>query len=181
MTSDNLGYRMAVTKAAELQAYDRSISGATSALMLHPAFMVQNEKPDIVSIMIGANDSKSLGDEYFIGVSLCEYERNLRAMVRWSTENGAKVILMGVTPIVEERYNKNFNPRGTFGSNNMIGKYNEIVKKIALDYGIKYLDNDWINEYDEVGELFEPDGIHLSVKGHDILAEKWIKAVAEIV
>ncbi|MBO5008462.1 MAG: hypothetical protein J6D26_06465 [Clostridia bacterium] len=181
ITSDNLGYRMAVTKAAQLQAFDRSISGATSALMLHPAYLVQKEKPDIVSIMIGVNDSKCLGDKTFAGVPLCAYERNLRAMVRWSTENGAKVILMGVTPIIEEQYDKSFNPRGTFGSNDMVREYNAVVKKIASDFEVKYLDNDWINEYDEVSELFEPDGAHLSVKGHDILAEKWIKAVAEIV
>lgn len=181
ITSDNLGYRTSVTKAAELCEIDCSISGATSAMILQSAYMMQKEMPDIVSIMIGANDTKGFGSENLNCVSIDEYERNLTEMIRWSVQSGAKTVLLGITPIVKERYENHFKPQGIFGSNRVVERYNEVLKKLALTYNIKFLDNDWIKEREDICELFEPDGIHLSVKGHDIFAEEWIKAVAEII
>ena len=82
ITSDNLGYRVSVSRAAQLQAVDGSISGGTSATVVQFAkMMLRQVKPDLVSQMIGTNDSVGIDSECFCQVSPDEYERNVRAIL----------------------------------------------------------------------------------------------------
>ena len=62
ITSDNIGYRLTVTRAARLRATDTSLSGGkTNNIKEDAKQAILTEKPDIVSIMIGANDSPIKG------------------------------------------------------------------------------------------------------------------------
>lgn len=174
ITSDNLGYRGSVTRAARLAATDGSVSGGTSTLILHDAKMhIEKQRPDIVSLMIGSNDSVSIEWGELNQVSIGEYERNVREIVRWAKESGAEVLLFEIPPVVEERFEKNFSGQYKMQSNKNISEYNRVLKKIADDNEIQLRSNRWLSEDDG---FYEPDGIHLSVLGQEMFAEKWLEA-----
>lgn len=176
ISSDNLGYRISVTRAASLDACDGTISGGTSSMILHDAKMlVQNHKPDIVSLMIGANDSVSI--DGLPQVSMAEYERNIRTMVTWAKESGAAVLLFEITPIIADTFEKNASPQYKSQTIENIRAYNRILKKIADDNQIGLLSNEWLLDQ---REMFEPDGIHLSLKGQEQFAENWLVSAAKL-
>lgn len=179
ITSDNLGYKETVTRAAELQAIDGSVSGGTSSIIFYEAkIFIEKQKPDLVSLMIGSNDSVSVACKDLNQVSIKEYERNVRKIVQWAKESDAKVLLFEIPPVVEERFEKSFSGQSKMQSNETVRAYNEILKEIADDNEIQLQSNRWLSE--ENG-LYEPDGIHLSVSGQELFAQKWLEAAAKII
>ena len=181
ITSDNLGYRSAVCRAAALDGIDGSVSGGTSAILLGLAHtLIKKEKPDIVSLMIGANDSLSIAGQGFCQVSLAEYSRNVKEIVAWAKEHGAAIMLFEVTPVVEKLFDKNFHFSEKL-HNKTIYEYNAVLKNIAAEQGIELIPNSWLSENENMSELYEPDGLHLSAKGQKIFAEKWISSAAKII
>ena len=99
--------------------------------------LVEKHSPHIVSIMIGGNDSVYLEDMPL--VSLGEYERNVRSMVKWAKDSGAKVMLFEVTPVDEKAFKKNFSEQHKTQTNKNIDRYNTILREIARDNGTKVL------------------------------------------
>ena len=181
ITSDNLGYRTAVCRAAKLEGTDGSVSGGTSAILLDPTHtLIKKEKPDIVSLMIGANDSLSIAGKGFCQVSLAEYSRNVKKIVSFAKEHGAAIMLFEVTPVIEELFEKKFHFSGE-QHNKMISEYNAVLKNIAADREIELIPNGWLSDSENMSELYEPDGVHLSAKGQKIFAAKWISAAAKII
>ncbi len=179
ITSDNLGYRVTVTKAANLYSFDGSVSGGTSSMILHTAkVLIEKQKPDLVSLMVGSNDSVSIARKELNQVSIEEYDRNVREIVRWAKEVGAKVLLFEIPPIIEELFEKNFNSQSKFQSNKNIQIYNSVLKKIAEDNETELSLNHWLSEK---VEYFEPDGIHLNVRGQETFAEKWFESVTKTI
>ena len=175
ITSDNLGYRASVTRAASLVAYDASISGGMSSMMLQDTQkLAKLHSPDIISIMIGTNDSISIDGVPVVSAE--EYERNLRALVGWAKQSGATVLLFEIPPINESSYKRLYTPLNQAQSNENIRKYNRVLEKIAEEKGIDLISNQWILEGEN---MFEPDGIHLSVGGQEKFAENWLIKAAE--
>ena len=179
ITSDNLGYRGAVTRAAELLSVDGAVSGGTSSMLLHSAKRyIEKEAPEIVSLMVGSNDSVSVEQKELNQVSPCEYERNVRRMVEWAKNSGAQVLLFEIPPIVEERFRQNFSRQSKLQSNETVRSYNEILKRIAHDTGISRISSEWLGESDG---NYEPDGIHLSYQGQEAFAENWLEKAYELI
>lgn len=176
ITSDNLGYRASVTRAASLVAYDASISGGMSSMMLQDTQkLAKLHSPDIISIMIGTNDSISIDGVPVVSAE--EYERNLRALVGWAKQSGATVLLFEIPPINESSYKRLYTPLSQTQSNDNIRKYNRVLKKIAEENGIDLISNQWLLEGEN---MFEPDGIHLSVSGQEKFAENWLIEAAKL-
>ena len=181
ITSDNLGYRTTVTETANLESYDESISGGTSSMLLHSAkIQIEKRNPDIVSLMIGANDSVRIGEDSINQVSIQEYARNVHEIIGWAKQGGVAVLLFEITPIHENRFAACFNKESKFQTNQTINRYNMILKELANSNVIKLISHDWIAEFDDYDSLFEPDGIHLSMKAQELFAKKWLTAAAEI-
>lgn len=180
-TSDNLGYRGTVTRAAELQAYDESISGGTSPMLLHVSKRkLETIKPDIVSIILGNNDSMAIENESLNHVSLGEYARNIEQMVIWAKRNGTEVLLFEMPIVHEKWFQKNFEVEGKLQSNENIARYNKALKIIADKLDVKLIPNDWIRNDKDLDPLFEIDGVHLSMIGHERLSEVWIHSAAKL-
>ena len=174
ISSDNLGYRVSVTNAACLEAYNATISGGTSPMMLQDArAFTEKHRPDIVSIMIGSNDSVMLDGMPL--VSICEYERNIRSMVLWAVQSGAKVMLFEITPVMEKDFEKDFASQHKTQTNENIDRYNTVLQTVARESGIGLISNAWIKENED---MYEPDGIHLSVKAQELFATRWLKLAA---
>ena len=179
ITNDNLGYRESVTRAGSLEAFDGSVSGGTSSTVVHTAKMlIEQHKPDIVSVMLGSNDSVMIEEPDLCQVSPEEYGRNVARIVRWAKQSGAEVLLFEIPPVVEERFEKSFSSQSKAQTNANVHSYNEILKKIADENGIKLRSNAWLSEDDG---LIEPDGIHLSISGQERFAEQWLLYAAETI
>lgn len=178
ITSDNLGYRDTVTLAAKLEATDGAVSGGTSSMILHSAKMhIEQKRPDIVSIMIGSNDSVCIESEKLPQVSLWEYERNVTNIVGWAIKSGASVLLFEIPPVIEERFKKSFDSKSKLQNNKNISLYNDVLKKIANSFGIPLICNNWLKDNED---LYLPDGIHLSSNGQEQFSKKWLEAAITV-
>ncbi len=178
ITSDNLGYRDTVTLAAKLIATDGAVSGGTSSMVLYSAKAhIEKSRPDILSIMIGSNDSVCIDDFSLPQVSLDEYKRNVSAIVKWAKNSGAKVMLFEIPPVIEERFKKSFDSQSKLQSNKNINKYNAVLKEIAQKNCIPLLSNGWLCDK---CDLYMPDGIHLSVEGQTLFAKRWLDAALQL-
>lgn len=178
ITSDNLGYRTTVTRAARLIAYDTSLSGGKSSNILENAKQtIKGEAPDIVSVMIGANDSPLKGEPLKHGVELADYAANVRDIVSTATKAGAKVMLFEITPIHEKNFAAHYEGKQKFQTNENIARYNAALAKIAAEYGAMLLPNGWLGKAAD----FEPDGIHLSVEAQERFAARWLEAAMKII
>lgn len=177
ITSDNLGYRQTVCRAAKLIGIDRSISGGTTATAIQLAHgTIQSEKPDLVSIMLGTNDSVGISSPFLGQVSLAEFERNVRAILCWAQESGAEVLLMELPPIHQARFDHCFLPQAKYQSIENIARYNAILSSLAEELEIPLLRH----EFADLDSALDRDGIHLSTFGHEILAERWLTQAAKL-
>lgn len=175
ITNDNLGYRPSVSQAAELNALNASISGGTVSMLLPLAkSMIEREKPDIVSLMVGANDSICLGSEDLNQVSPEEYQRDVSAILSFAKQSDTRILLFEITPVLEDRFEKCFSVEGKIQSNSTIQRYNRLLKEVAEFYDVKLVSHTWLFEGEKLSSLYEDDGIHLSVLGQERFAAKWL-------
>lgn len=178
ITSDNIGYRLTVTRAARLRAFDTSLSGGKTNNILEDAkAAITGESPDLVSIMIGANDSPIKGEPLRHGVELPQYTENLREIVKTAVEAGAKVLMMEITPIHEANFAAHYEGKQKFQTNQNIEEYNKAVREIAAEFGATVLSNGWLG----TAEDFEKDGIHLSDSAQGRLAVRWLETALKII
>ena len=178
ITSDNLGYRDTVTLAGRLLATDGAVSGGTSSTVLYSTKAhIEKSCPDIVSIMIGSNDSVCIDNLNLPQVSLAEYKRNVNAIVKWAKDSGAGVMLFEIPPVIEPRFKKSFDSQSKLQSNENINKYNSVLKEIADSFDIPLLPNGWLCGMEE---FYMPDGIHLSADGQTQFAKKWLDAALQL-
>lgn len=177
ITSDNIGYRLTVTRAARLRAFDTSLSGGKTNNILEDAkAAITGESPDLVSIMIGANDSPIKGEPLKHGVELPQYTENLREIVASAAAVGAKILLLEITPIHEANFAAHYEGKQKFQTNKNIEEYNRAVRAIAAEFGATVLQNGWLG----AAEDFEKDGIHLSDSAQERLAVRWLETALQI-
>ena len=91
-------------------------------------------QPDVVSIMIGTNDSAN-----HIPVTVDQYKTNLRAIIAAIQAKGAKVILR--TPVVT---------KSTDSSRNTLGSYVAAMREVAAEYD----DVIFVEQYSNMEEAF---------------------------
>ena len=131
------------------QVINASISGETTAGGLtRMAALIQQKKPKIVLLELGANDALR-------GLSVKETEKNLRAMINMSKQSGAKVLLFGmqIPPNYGQDYTKQFK---------------EIYPKLASSEKIQLLPF-FMNGVATNKDLFQPDNIHPNEKAQAVL------------
>ena len=176
ITSDNLGYRVSVARAARMRGIDGSISGGTSSTILHSAMRkIADEKPDLVSLMIGTNDSMEVVREELQQLSPAEYERNVRAMLGWIVESGAALLLFEIPPIHADRFARHCTANGKTQSPENIERYNEILRKVAKELGTSVLPHSWIaTEADKEKYIEQRDGVHFTPEGQEAFSEYWL-------
>ncbi len=181
ITSDNLGYRISVSLAANLKAVNGSVSSSTSATLLESSLrLIENEKPEIVSIMIGTNDSISIQNPGLNQVKLEEYAGNMQKIINKAKECGAKVLLFAIPLIQEELFAKYFNPRGKFQNNETVELYNHMLSQVARENGIPLIEHSWLSGGD-LTPFFEPDGVHLSTEAQEYFAKSWLINASKLI
>lgn len=143
---------------------NRGIRDDTSAGLLKRIDEVADRAPKKAYIMIGTNDIMQ-------GVDRKEYEENLRKIVGAFDPAKTQVTLQSILPVNTAISNREID-------NQEVVKYNRIVKKVAADNGLEYLNLDLLFTHGEgrMDPAYTVDGIHLKGEGYD----KWIAKVKEL-
>jgi len=138
-----------------------------------------SHKPDFTILMIGTNDMNS--KKY---IPLPEYGENLRKIVGMILGVGSQIMLMTILPVYEPhlytRHEKSF--YGEEGHKGRKEKVNEVIKRVADDYKLHFLDMHRV--FDKVGNISEEsssllqntlnsqktDGVHPTPDGYRTMA-----------
>ncbi len=147
---------------------------------------VLDQKPDVVIIQFGINDSAvDVWDDppkTTPRVALADYESNIRYFVRASQAIGAEVILMTPnqlcwSPRTLERYGKPpYNRDDPRGFNLLLTEYCEVVRNVARDEKARLVDvyaayDDAQKTGGKTAEDLLPDGMHPTTDGHGLVAD----------
>jgi acyl-CoA thioesterase I len=134
-----------------------------------------NLKPDIVSILIGVNDT---WHEYYgcrpNGINVIRYEKIYRDIIEWTVEELPHVKLLLCEPfvfkigVVEEKWIEEIKCRG------------EIVRKLSNEFKFccsfvpfqEVLNNALKKAYPQ---YWLSDGVHPTTAGHKLLADMWLQ------
>lgn len=131
-----------------------------------------NLKPDILSILIGVNDTwHEYGNKN--GVEVPRYERIFRELLQWTVDTLPGIRLVLIEPFL-----------GTYEPNYvMMDEVREravVVKKLAEEFNAIFIPAQSL--FDEAAKLAPStywlgDGVHPTPAGHRILANAWEKAM----
>lgn len=179
ITFDRLGYRGIVTKAANLESKNAARSGATSTDMYRFIYEnIDSFNPEIVSVMIGTNDAFAhCGIEKNRLVSLGEYRRNIKGIIDNCVKSRAKTVVVTIPTIDETVFNQTRDAKFKENDNKNIATYNEVVREEAAVSGAQLVDLEAALKKNSNEGVFQPDGVHLSFKGQNILADLWLEKV----
>lgn len=134
---------------------------------------VWNERPDVLSILIGVNDVwHEIAAEN--GVDIERFERMYSMLIEDTLERLPKLEIILCEPFVLEG-------RATedkFGEFAAVYEYAKIVKKLAGKYGLHFLPlqaafDGAAKKFGAQAYLF--DGVHPDVAGATLIADEWIK------
>ena len=135
-----------------------------------------NLAPDVLTILIGVNDTwHERGGQN--GVEVPRYERFYRELIEWtlSALPNIKIILM--TPFANpvNDHIASFFPE--------VNERQAVVEKLAKEFSLPCVK---LHEDFEAAnarapmEHWTPDGVHPSGAGHQLIADAWLKAFAEL-
>lgn len=175
ITADRLSYGKILAKVLGGDVTDGAISSSrTIDLITVLDRLLAENKPDVVSVMIGTNDS-TFSDKKFEHsfTSKEEYERNIGIIIERIKAVGADIILNAVPEADYEKFNK-INPFWSVSKeNNDI--FNGILQRAAADNGLTFNDYREKMRLCDINLLFEPDALHLSPYSHRIIAAELLK------
>ncbi len=130
-------------------------------------------KPDILSIMIGVNDTwheKGSGN----GVEVPRYERIYRELLQWTKDTLPNIQFVLLEPYVH-----------VFGAVaddwvDEIKQRQDVVKKLAKEFNAIFIPSQAILDKalaKAPQDHWTADGVHPRLAGHQLFADAWLKAV----
>ena len=159
------------------QVYNRGISG-NRVVDLYARWKIDalNLKPDILSILIGVNDTWH-EFAHQNGVEVPRYEMLYRMLLEWTKQELPDVKLVLLEPfaflseVVEESWMTEIRQR------------REVVKKLSEEFDTIFIPTQSI--LDEALKLAPEtywlrDGVHPTSAGHQLITEAWLKATEKI-
>ena len=137
-----------------------------------------NLKPDVLSILIGVNDTwHEFANSN--GVDVPRYERIYREMLQWTVDTLPNIKLILMEPFVLP-----------FGAVNPVAEWQAeidarraVVEKLAKEFGaVFFRTQDLFNEALKKApqEYWLKDGVHPTSAGHALMADAWIKAAKDL-
>jgi len=134
-------------------------------------------KPDILSILVGVNDSSSMIFHRDPAITVEKYEEGYRSLLDQTKALFPDIVFVLCEPFIL--------PVGKVKDNwdaykADISKRQEVVKNLALQYNAVFVDLQKV--FDKACEKAPADywiwdGVHPTVAGHELIARRWIKKV----
>lgn len=163
----------------DLQFHNRGISGnRVTDLYSRWKRDALNYKPDIISILIGVNDSwHGFNADNPNGVELPRYERFYRELLQWTLQELPEVKLVLLEPFVFDL--PNILPDMVVE----VKQRAEIVKKLSKEFDTIFVPfQEVLDKYSKIKEksFWLRDGVHPTLAGHQILADAWLEACRKL-
>lgn len=117
------------------------------------------EKPNVVTVLIGVNDIHSQ-------VRAADFKTNYdQILARLTNETKADIYLINIPYIGS---NKLILPPYSYYFNYKTKQFNEIIKKLAIAYNVKYIDlySETVNLFKKSGDHYAADSFHPSASGY---------------
>src|SRR6185437_1145430 len=151
----------------DIQVYNRGICGNTTEDLLG-RFKVEADslEPSTIVFAIGINDSKHPFGEQTNKVSLEKFKQNMQALLEQAKIHTQKIFIIGATQVDEEIVAQ-WKDSSRF-YNGEIEKYNEVLKELAREQNLKYVDV--FTLLDIKADLH--DGLHPNAQGFEKLAQQ---------
>lgn len=133
------------------------------------------ENPDLVIINLGMNDQAYNTSTKKNLTPIDQYEANYRTIIDKILATGSDIILVAVHDVSTKQYGGGspvYNEKDETGVT-YVDKYNEVVKRLAEEYQIGFLDMNTITE--DALQFITVDGIHLNEAGQ----VKYFQAIAD--
>ncbi len=169
--------RLLCDRGRDFQFYNFGISG-NRIVDLYARWKADciNLRPDILSILIGVNDTwheKARRN----GVEVPRYEQFYRMLMDWTLKELPDIGIVLLEPFVL--------PFGAVGEDwlDEIAQRGEVVRRIANDYHAVFVPlqsvlNNALNVAPQ--EHWLADGVHPMPAGHQLIADAWLKAAAPL-
>jgi len=140
---------------------------------------VLSQRPAVVAVMYGTNDSWVDKGRDASRLTEAQYEANLRQLVSRMMQRGIKVVLMTPPCFGEE------NPRNGLGEdpNLRLRRYAALTRKVSVETHVPLVDHfsEWEGRQTR-GERLQSlttDGCHPNARGHALLADALLPIVRE--
>jgi lysophospholipase L1-like esterase len=151
----------------DTDVYNLGISGDNTGDLLKRFFVeAEAREPDTVIFAIGINDSQFVLSAQSNRVSLDAFRANLSEMISDTILKERKVYILGLTRVDEAKttpipWNTDKEYR-----NEYIEKYDNVLKELAAEHGVTYID---VLDTLETDDLH--DGLHPNASGHQKIFE----------
>jgi lysophospholipase L1-like esterase len=160
--------------------YNRGISGNTIAnLKGRWQTDALDIKPDILSVLVGVNDTNDYIRNISAGDPLQQFETDYRNILTQSRQQNPDLLIVLGLPFVYpgSRTNEHFDLW-----KNSVAQRSEIVRKLAAEFNAVIVDYPTV--FDKVMKNTSVtywiwDGVHPTVPAHELMAREWIKQVSE--
>lgn len=123
----------------------------------------------IIIFAIGINDCKYLEDKGDVNIPIEKHRENMTGLITKAKKLAEKVIVVGITPVEEEKVSPTpWNTNKIF-KNSGIEEYNQTLQDICEQEKIDFVDiyGEFMKQSD-YKELLH-DGLHPNSKGHEII------------
>lgn len=126
---------------------------------------VISENPDLTIINFGMNDQAFHNSTKKNLTPIDQYEANYRKIIEKIQSTGSDIILVAVHDVYSPKYGGGSPIYNMVDENGVtyVDKYNEVVKRLADEYDVGFLDMNTLVE--EVLRFITVDGIHLNEAG----------------
>ena len=161
-----------------LQFYNRGISGnKVNDLQARWQKDTIDLKPDVLSILVGVNDSASVVFKRDPTISPEEYEKIYGSLLEQTKAKFPGIVLVLLEPFII-KVGKVKDNWETYQADISIRQL--IVKKLAIQYQAIFVPTQEV--FDKAcerapAEYWIWDGVHPTVAGHELIVKKWLKLV----
>jgi lysophospholipase L1-like esterase len=155
----------------ELLVVNSSVNGNTTRMALERiAVDLQNYKPELLVVQFGINDCHFWETDNGVPrIQMRAFEANLHEIITRGRNFGAKKIVLHTNHPTDK-------PIPFLNINHSAGNaaYNEIIRRVAAEDGqVELIDMERVFQQRiesgvSLGDLLLPDGIHLSLAGHEL-------------
>ena len=135
----------------------------------------RERKDSIFVFAYGANDVALAGDKYTVAKDA--FKANLSEAVAKAKNVSQKIVLVNITPVIEEVTNNTGNPLHRKRLNKDIQDYNKVIAGIGAEQNCQVADVNSLYIKSGCKELFDEDGLHPNAKGHEIIFEEVKKSL----